>query len=579
MGIFNISVVLNLYFMVLLQSCRMSYADQARWQSKTIFGVSERTSLEAMLESSATSLLVQGGNKINFNLTVSYRREEVSNKSVAEVESAVESYCQYVEELKKKDIYVGGEIIVNCTNVTKTVDSNYTCNSSDGVSCIFNFTRNSTAFVGNSSYLNETRNVTSYSLIVMKAQRNVTSRLCVNVTTPLVKVDPVVNPPSHFNLSHQNLEIEVELPAQFHIESIENLALSHQFDNITLNCTEYVVNSSYTKNPSKPKIKLQVQFANISWNGSMVVSAMVTERVLPRQFLNVTANVTLSGVTKSLWIGSYTVPGLWFKNMEVKTTSFRETLGNLLTDEEEVVIETSVVIPSVTTNIEAIIALPVFAGSLPVKVISARLSNVQGNIQSSNLRLGSSIGSTIVLREVVPLDPAAPTLVKFDFGRTFNPPGVVNSSVTLQVTGKVDSVGRSDSYVPNSLGNISAWIVYTTAFGQENISSPQWIELELGQPQIKYEINFVKDNGEVEGGDEIGCLFQFFNPAFATEAGDVILDVVFDSQDIMVINSSVAVCNISLDSSSPSHCQNITAWSLLLSITNTNSSFHIQFTK
>lgn len=582
MDILNIVVVLSF----VLQLFHFCYGDNLQWRSNANFGLANETSLDVKLESSTVSSLVQGGHVINFNITVSYRsrryEDEVRNESHAELENAFESYCQYVEELRNKDIYIGGDNVSNCTNITIIVMSNFTCNSSDGVNCVYNLTANSTVFAGNFSSHNETGNVTSYTLIIKRVQHNITSLNCVNVTTPLVKIIPIIHPPSHFNITYESVEIELELPSEFNIESIEDLKLTNGFKNITLNCTQFVVNSSYSKHPSKPKITLQVQFSNISWNGTMMVTASVSERVVPRQLLNVTGNVIFAGITEPLWIGSYTVPGLWFKEMAMKTSNFAETPGNLLTDEEEVIIETSFVVPSVTTDIEVFIKSLVFAGSMPLKIISAHISSMQGNIKSSNLQFGSSIGSKIALEELVSLNPPALTLVKFNFGTTSNAPGFINSSIIMQITCKVDSIERNEGYIPNSHGNITSWLIYSTATGKENITCPQWVEVELGQPRIKHEMSFLKKSlsTKVEGGDEIECSFQFFNPAFATEAADVILNIVFASQGLKLINFTVAVCNITLDSSAPSHCLNNNASSLLnlITITNTTSSFQIQIT-
>ena len=467
--------------------------------------------------------------------------------------------------------------MLNCTNVTRTVETNNTCNSSDGIHCVYNLTE----FSGNSSNHSEAGNITLYSLIVKKVQHNVTSLNCVNITTPLVKFKPTIHPPSHFNLSYENMEIEIELPSEFNIDSIENLMLTNRFDNVTLNCTQFVVNSSYSRHLGKAKVTFQVQFSNISWNGTLMITASVSERVVPRQLLNVTGNVTFAGITKPLWIGAYTVPGLWYKDITMKTTNFLQTPGKLLTDEEEVDMEISFVVPSVTTDIEVFVKFPVFTGSMPLKIISARVFSMQGNIQSSNLHSGSSIGSKIVLEEVMTLDPSAPTLAKFNFGKTVNHPGLINSSIILQVTGKVDSTGRNEGYIPNSHGNITSWLIHSTASGKENVTCPQWVELELGQPQIKYEMSFVKHSSKVEGGDEIECSFQFFNPAFATEVADVVLNVLFASQGLKLNNFTVSVCNITLDSSVRSHCQDTNASSLfnLITIVNTTSSFRIQITK
>ncbi len=550
----TILFTINLTGVFLLQSLfGLAQMDSIDPESQVIFQGVTGTSLKVQLQSSESQKLVQGGTNINFEVTISYQSGAMLNGFDEQRQNEFDEYCSYVEKLRKTVLYRGGETFLNCTNLTRIVESNYTCNSSDGINCIANTTVNSTLFSGNWSSLNTTNSTLNSRLlqnvteIVKKVYRNITSVYCVNSTTPLVGYKPTIHPPEYFNLTYQTLEIDVDLPSEFNINSVESLRLTNHFTNVTSNCTKYVVNSTYTKHASKPSVKINVQFSNISWNGSMVIYSSVSERVVPKQLLNVTGNVKFGGDDKELWIGSFTVPGLQFQRLQYTSTNVEGTPGSLLTDEEEIYLNAKFIVPSVTTNIEVFLQLPVYNGSIPLKIISARVGSMHGTIRSSNLRSGSSIGSNIELTKVESLNPGAPTLVSFKFGKTVTSPAAVEKSVILLVTGLIDATGRHHVYIPGTFGNITSWLVYETALGDETIQCPQWIETELGQPQIKYNMSFEKDDGEKEeAGLEIKCLFEFYNPAFATEGANVDLEVSFANQHMALVNSDVKVCRVPL---------------------------------
>ena len=579
MAIFRTIVfAINLTIVFLLQN--LFALAQVDTQSQAIFQAIPGTSLKVQLQSSESQKLIEGGTNIEFEVRISYESEYIFSGVNEQRQSEFNEYCNYVEELRNTVLYSGGEMFVNCTNFTRIVESNYTCNSSDGINCLANATANSTLFAGNWSLLNTTnssllQNVTNnITEIVKKVYQNITSSYCVNSTTPLVSYKPTIHPPEYFNLTYQTLEIDVHLPSQFDINSVESLKLTHDFTNVTLNCTKYVVNSTDTKHHSKPSVKLHVQFSNVSWNGSMVISASVSERVVPKQLLNITGNVKFDGVDKELWIGSFTVPGLQFQSLRSISTTFSGTPGTLLTDDEEITLNAKFIVPSVTTDIKVFVQLPVYNGSIPLKIILASVQNMHWNIQSSNLQSGSGIGSNIVLAEVESLNPKASTLVSFKFGKTVTSPATAEKSVILSVTGLIDATDRYDVYIPGVYGNITSWLVYSTALGDETIQAPQWVETELAQPQLKYDMSFEKDDGKIEGGLEIKCLFQFYNPYFASEDASVTLDVSFASEHMTFVNSDVKVCNVSRDT--PAYCVN--TWPLL-TISNTTTSLNIDITK
>ena len=550
-------------------------------QSKVIFQSSTRTSLKVQLESSESQELVEGGTNINFEVAISYQSGAISSGIEKQRQSEFNEYCNYVEKLKNTVLYRGGETFLNCTNLTRIVESNYTCNSSDGLNCIENSTVNSTLFSGNWSLLNTTNSTSNSSFfrinittIAKKVYKNITYLHCVNSTTPLVSYKPIIYPPEYFNLTYQTMEVDVDLPSEFDINSVDSLTLTHSFSNITQNCTKYVVNGTYTKHASNPSIKLQVQFANITWNASMVIYASVSERVIPKQLLNITGNVKYDGEHKDLWIGSFTVPGLQFEYLQYTSTSFPETPGTLLTDEETLTLYAKFVVPSVTTDIKVFVKLPVYNESIPLKIDSANVASMHSNIRSSNLRSGAGIGGNIELTEVESLSPGAATLVSFKFGTTVTLPATAEKSVLLLVTGLVDATDRHDVYVPGTFGNVTSWLVYSTAFGDEIIQCPDWVVTELGQPKIEYDMSFEKEDGKIQGGLEITCSFQFYNPLFATESARVSLDVSFAAQHMDMINSDVKVCNMSMDT--PVYCVN--TWPSF-TISNTTTSLNIEITK
>lgn len=577
-----IVITVNLTVVFLLQNIfALARVDAIDPQSQVIFQASTGTSLNVQLVSSESQELVEGGTNINFKVAISYQSGAISSGVEKQRQSEFNEYCNYVEKLKNTVLYRGGETFLNCTNLTRIVESNYTCNSSDGLNCIENSTVNSTLFSGNWSLLNTTNSTSNSSLfqvnittIVKTVYKNITSLHCVNSTTPLVSYKPIIQSPDYFNLTYQAMEVDVDLPSEFDINSVDSLTLTHGFSNVTQNCTKYVVNGTYTKHASKPSIKLQVQFANITWNGSMVIYTSVSERVIPKQLLNITGNVKYDGEDKDLWIGSFTVPGLQFESLDDISTTFPETPGTLLTDEEVITLRAKFVVPSVTTDIRVFVKLPVYNESIPLKIDSASVGSMHSNIRSSNLRSGSGIGRNIELTEVEPLNPGAATLVSFKFGTTVTSPTNAEKSVFLFVTGLVDATDRHDVYVPGTFGNVTSWLVYSTALGDETIQCPEWVETELGQPKIRYDMSFEKEDGKIQGGLEIKCSFQFYNPLFATESGRVSLDVSFATQHMAMINSDVRVCNMSMDT--PVYCVN--SWSSL-TIGNTSTSLNIEISK
>ena len=577
-------VTINLTVVFLLQNLfGLARVEAIDPQSQVIFQTG--TSLKVQLQSSESQDLVQGGTNINFEVSISHQSGAASSEVEKQRESEFNEYCIYVEKLKNTVLYRGGETFLNCTNLTQIVETNYTCDSSDGMNCIVNSTLNSTVnstlFSGNWSSLNATNSALNSSIvqlnitkIVKKVYRDVTSLYCVNSTTPLVGYKPIIHPPEYFNLTYQTVEVEVDLPSEFDINSVDELTLNHGFSNVTHNCIKYLVNGTNTKHVNKPSIKLQVQFANTSWNGSMVIYGSVSERVIPKQLLNVTGNVNYDGGSRDLWIGSFTVPGLQFESLQYFSSNFVETPGTLLTDEEEITLRAKFVLPSVTTDIKVYVKFPVYNEQIPLKVISASVAGMHSNIRSSNLRRGSGIGSNIELTEVESLNPGAATLVSFKFGTTITSPATVEKSVHLSVTGVVDATDRHDVYVPGTYGNVTSWLVYSTAIGDETIQSPQQVETELGQPQVRYEMSFEKEDGNIQAGLEISSSFHFYNPLYATEAASVSLDVSFASQHMALINSDVKVCNMSMDT--PVYC--IYIWPSL-STSNTTTSLNIQITK
>ena len=575
-----IVLTINLTAVFLLQNLFvLVQMDSIDSESEVMFYSASASVLKVQLQSSESDELVHGGTVIDFELTISYQTGTIFSDVDKERQSDFNDYCNYVERLQKTVLYRGGETIINCTNITRTVESNYTCNSSDGIHCIDNTTANLQLFSGNWSLLNSSnsslpQNVT-ITEIVKKAFQNVTFLHCVNSTTPLIGYKPTIHPPGFFNLTYQTMEINIDLPSELNIDAIDSLTLTHDFDNVTQNCTKFVVNSTDTKHASKPSIKVNVQFANISWNGSMVIHATVSERVIPRQSLNVTGNVRFDNKDKELWIGSFTVPGLQFQSLQLVSTNFPETPGTLLTDEEEITVQAKFVVPSVTTNIDVFVQLPVYNRSVPLKINSASVGSMHSNIYSVNLRSGSGIGRNIITSEVISLNPGAPTLVKFKFGRTVTSPSSVEKSVVLSVTGIIDATNRYDVYVPGTFGNISSWLVYSTALGDETIKSPQKIETELGQPQIKYEMSFEKNEGKIEAGLEINSFFKFYNPHFATEGVKVSLDVSLASQHMELINFLVKICNVSTDTLED--CINTDG--NMLTISNTSNTLNIDITK
>jgi hypothetical protein len=548
----------------------LAQLDLMSTQSQVLFeAVTAGTSLKVHLQSSESRKLIEGGTDIQFEVTISFHSPTDEQR-----QSEFHEYCNYAEKLKNSVLYKGGETFLNCTNVTQIVESNHTCNSTDGINCISNTTTtNSTLFSGNFTSQNIT-NINNITEIVNKVYHNITSLHCVNSTTPLVSYKPTILPPGYFNLTYETLEIDVELPSEFDINSVEELRLTNDFSNVTSNCTEYVVNSTYAKHANKPSIKLFVQFSNISWNGSMVIYSSVSERVVPMQLLNISGNVQFSGDNKELWIGSFTVPGLQFESLYVTSTNFPETPRTLLTDEEEIILNAKFIVPSVTTDIEVFLQLPIYNGSIPLKIISAHVGSMHNNIQSPNLRSGSGIGNNIVLTEVKSLNPGAPTLVSFKFGKTVTSPSTLEKSVVLSVTGLTDANGRHDVYVPGTFGNITSWLIYTTALGHKTIQSPQLVETELGEPQVKHDMSFEKDDGKIEGGLKITSRFQFYNPTFATEGVDVNLDLSFASQHVALISFDVKVCSVPVDT--PTYCVN--TWPFFI-ISNTSTSLNVHMTK
>ena len=560
---------INLAAVLLLQNLfALGQMDLINTQSEVVFETVTGTSLNVQLESSESRKPVEGGTDINLEVTISYQTAGDEQR-----QSEFNEYCSYSEKLKNTVLYKGGETFLNCTNLTRIVESNYTCNSSDGMNCISNATTNLTLFSGNWSFINET-NSSNITEIVKKVYQNITSLYCFNFTTPLVSYRPTILSPEYFNLTYQTLEIDVELPSEFNINFVENLRVTNDFSNVTSNCTEYVVNSTYTKHADKPSIKLFVQFSNISWNGSMIINSSVSERVVPMQLLNITGRVQFSGDIKELWIGSYTVPGLQFQSLSHTSTNFPGTKGTLLTNEEEIIFNAKFIVPSVTTDITVFVKLPIYNGSIPLKIISASVHIMYSNIRSSKLRSGSSIGKDIVLSEVESLNPGSPTLVCFKFGETVTSPSTTEMSVVLSVTGLIDATSRYDVYIPGTFGNVTSWLVYRTALGDKTIQSPQWIETELGQPQVKYSMSFEKDDGKIQGGLEIKSQFQFYNPTFATEGVTVNLDVSFASQHMALVSSDIKVCNVSVDT--PIYCVN--TWPLF-TVTNTSKRLSVRITK
>ncbi|XP_028390926.1 uncharacterized protein LOC114515809 [Dendronephthya gigantea] len=541
------------------------------------------TSLKVEFTSSESQSVVEGGTNINFNITISYDSATIHSGVDEKRQSEFNEYCKYVEELRGTVLYRGGDTFLNCTNVTRLVESNYTCNSTDGINCILNATDISPSIFGNWSLLNVTNstlnssslqnNARNLTEILKTVYRNVTSVVCVNSTTPLVAYKPTIQPPGYFNLTYQTVEIDIVLPREFDINSVESLKLMHDFKNSSKNCTSYIVNS--TIDAEMPNVTLRVQLANISWSGSMIIHSSVSERVIPKQLLNATGRVKFAGEDKELWIGSYTVPGLQYKSFHYLSPSFGQTPLTLLTDEEEITVKAKFVLPSVTTEVKVFVQFPVYNGTIPLKITSASVENMHSNVHSPNLRPGSSVGSNIVLTNPVSLNPSAPTLVTFKFGTTVTSPGDAEKGVFLQVKGLVDSTSRYDVYVPGTFGNITSWLVYSTALGDETIQSPQRVETELGQPQVKYQMKFERGDGNIEGGLEITNLFEFYNPSFATEGAEVRFQVSFASSYMDLVSYEVRVCNVSVDT--PDHCQNISLWPLL-TISNTSTSLLVEIT-
>ena len=244
-----------------------------QWTSKATFNETSTDFLEVNLESSRQSALVQGGDTVIYNVSISYRRENLNNDVERERLSAYESYCQYVKEMQNTTLFSGGESFLNCTNITRIVVSNFTCNSSDGINCAYNNLTDNSTFFPNGSSIN-------YTLITKTVEKNVTSLQCVNSTTPLVPYKPDILPASYFNLTYNAFDIEVELPEEFNIDEVEDLVLSRKLSNVTTDCTEHVVNSSYTKDVTNSRVMFQLYIGNVSWNGFILVSASVTERVM-----------------------------------------------------------------------------------------------------------------------------------------------------------------------------------------------------------------------------------------------------------------------------------------------------------